>query len=169
MVWQLDASGGLGRRSACTALALPEKAQRSAPPMIRALDCCSNSTSRSTSFIVGTASCDIWAVEEGAAPDMLLVGHSTMLRSVTTNPRREFNHVFATVSNVCHVAIWSSVTHQVSHSLRTLNDPVPLQGSCERSCPPSPFVPSSYSLDSDCEQQTRSHNACSCHVFFKHA
>lgn len=112
-VWQLDAQGGLGARTACTPLALPEQTLPRAPPMVRALDCCTTGAPKRNVFIVGTAACDMWAFDEGSKADMLLFGHSGTLRSVATNPRREFSHIFATVSDACRVAIWSALSRQV--------------------------------------------------------
>lgn len=113
-VWQLDAHGSLGARLACVPLFLPEASSLQgppAPPMITALDVVPGS--RGKAYLVGTAQCDLWRVEEGCAADMAMFGHSATLHSVAANPRREFGHVFATVSDASRAVVWSATTKQV--------------------------------------------------------
>ena len=44
---------------------------------------------------------------------MAMFGHSATLLSVTANPRSNFAHVFATISEANRVAVWSAASKQV--------------------------------------------------------
>ena len=127
-VWQLAANGGLGSRTTCMPLLLPQAppSQPQSPPMIVALDMLPGSNGAADSYIIGTAACDIWRVAVGSPAEMMLFGHATHLHSVATNPRVEFAHVFATVSDACRVVVWSGVTRQV----RSCGKPLALRCPC---------------------------------------
>ena len=129
-VWQIDDKGCLGARTASHPLLLPEavavaRSNSSAEPahaplMIRALDICpkgalAGRTDMRTgdSFLVGTAACDIWEVTPGQPANLALFGHAAPLHSVAMNPKAEFAHVFATVSDSKRVVVWSAATQQV--------------------------------------------------------
>lgn len=116
-IWALNAAGGLSQRTRSVPLVLPEQAGTVEAPMLRSV--CVDA--RTGAIAAGTAACDIWAVpapEEaggggGGAPEMVHFGHQGELHGVATNPRREFSHVFATVSDACRVAVWSALSRQV--------------------------------------------------------
>ena len=79
--------------------------------MVTALDIVPGSQGKA--YLVGTAQCDIWKAAEGRPADMAMFGHSATLLSVTANPRSDFAHVFATISEANRVAVWSAASKQV--------------------------------------------------------
>jgi WD40 repeat protein len=142
-VWRLAADGALGPCVRTIPLCSSARAAASSLPLIRALDPSPDGRSLAVGtaacdiWEVPFGPCGlatdgkthdarehaVAATLAGAAvlaplasePELVLFGHHGELHGAAVNARREYAHIFATVSDACRVAVWSAATHKVRH------------------------------------------------------
>ena len=92
-VWDIGTPGGSG-----------------VPPMVRGLDC----KPGDSRFIVGTARCDIWEVDD--SPSVLVYGHSADVYGLAWHPDPS-KMVYATASEAGRVYVWDAKRRKILYSV----------------------------------------------------